>query len=161
MSERAREARLPWRAVLAALALGSLIALVLLHEVASPLRVEGASMSPTLEDGTVCLVLWTASARRDVDTGSIVVARLPSHAGGARIVKRVAEVRGAPPLRRLVLAGDNGGTSRDSRDYGEIREARVEGVLVARIYPHPAYWGVAGPSLPAMGSRDALSPAGR
>ena len=161
MANRTAQPGLPWRSVIGALVLGSILALILLREVASPVRIEGSSMRPTLEDGSVCLVMWTARARREARVGSIVLASLPAAAGGARVVKRIEDASGDAPQRRFTLAGDNGGLSRDSRAFGDVIEERVQGVLVARLFPRPRYWGVEGPPAPALGSREALSPAGR
>jgi signal peptidase I len=92
-------------------------------------RTHGPSMQPTLADGDVLLVRRGRAPIR----GDIVIARPRQLDGGARrLCKRVARL-GADG--RLELRGDNAGNSLDSRAFGSVARADVEGVVLGRVWP--------------------------
>lgn len=73
--------------------------------------------------------------------GDIIIARSPSNTQSA-ICKRVIAVEGekAPngkrvPIGRVWIEGDNKSNSTDSRDYGAIPLAMIEGKVICRIWP--------------------------
>ena len=85
-------------------------------------------MEPTLSDGDWLLVLRGGSPR----PGQLVVTAMPE-SPGLRLVKRI--VRREP--HGWWLEGDNTGFSTDSRSFGAVAEARIEGVVIARYWPKP------------------------
>lgn len=108
-------------------------------------RVEGASMEPTLSDGSRILVRRADGSRVAVRTGDLVLLRMPApRAWGALVVKRVAAVAGEPvppvvavryglsgcvvPDGSLVVLGDNPLSSLDSRHFGPVPYGSVVGV---------------------------------
>ena len=90
--------------------------------------VAGDSMRPTLEPGDWLVVRRGARVR----PGDVVVARRPDRTG-LRVVKRA--------LKRTDdgwwLVGDNPAASTDSRLFGAVPVALVEGRAVARYWPSP------------------------
>lgn len=92
--------------------------------------VEGRSMSPTLEPGDRILVAPVPSER--LRPGQIVVVRDPREPSRVT-VKRIAERTHAG----LVVLGDNGAASTDSRTYGAVAPALVVGRVLWRVRP----WG--------------------
>lgn len=84
-------------------------------------RISGSSMMPTYKDGQVVLV--TSLLRPCV--GQVVVARLLSD----EVIKRV---RAITLEGKYYLEGDNHLESIDSREYGAVPRAAVQGVI---IYP--------------------------
>lgn len=93
-----------------------------------PLRrvlVRGPSMSPTLSDEDVVLVRPGRAPR----PGDVVLVRWDARPGQLS-VKRAARVQG----RRWHVLGDFPDGSTDSRTLGP---ARVEAVVVARLWPRP------------------------
>ncbi len=88
-------------------------------------------MLPTLAAGDLLLVRYAGRVR----PGALVVARFPD---GALAVKRAVERRtsrtGAPAWW---LLSDNPGEGVDSRHRGPVAEDRVDGVVLARIWPRP------------------------
>ena len=90
-------------------------------------RVEGASMEPTLADGDRLLVL----AGRRPRPGAVVAVRDPRAPEGRLMVKRVLAV--GP--RGVDVRGDAPGRSTDSRSFGPVPEALVEGQVVWRYGP--------------------------
>ncbi|QEY31927.1 nickel-type superoxide dismutase maturation protease [Synechococcus sp. RSCCF101] len=95
-------------------------------------RVEGDSMLPALADGDRVIVRrWSpvpSSERRDLEplVGAIVVLQHPLEPG-TRLVKRVRSVCGAA----LDVRGDNASASRDSRQFGLVSAAALQGVVEA------------------------------
>jgi phage repressor protein C with HTH and peptisase S24 domain len=86
------------------------------------IRVRGPSMAPTLRDGDVVLARRTEVPRR----GDVVVVTWVTRPGQLS-VKRLTGDDGH-------VEGDNADASTDSRQLGA---ARVHGVVVARLWPHP------------------------
>ncbi len=135
----------------------------------TPIRVERVSevsMSPTLRDGSIVLVLTAASVR----AGDVVVADDPR--GGGQLVKRAVAVAGqrvelddgvllvdgsavCEPLvdqsrvdgvyggpwtvgdDQVFLLGDARGESVDSRVFGAVGLDSLHGRVVARVWPDP------------------------
>ena len=106
----------------------------------------GPSMKPTMnESGDVLLVDKTCNApwpfTGRISTGDIVVARSPINAK-TLICKRVKAMEGERNRQgRLMTAGqvwlegDNPLNSTDSRDYGPVPEALIEGRVFFRLWP--------------------------
>jgi nickel-type superoxide dismutase maturation protease len=88
--------------------------------------VSGPSMLPTLRDGDRCMVRRT----RRVAPGELVVFVDPVEPRRL-ILKRVSEVMPSG----IVVAGDNPGASRDSRDYGVVPRYLLVGVARYRYSP--------------------------
>ena len=95
-------------------------------------------MLPTLRPGDLLLVRYDAV----VVPGRLVLARFPD---GTLTVKRAVERRtsrtGAPAWW---LLSDNADDGVDSRHRGAIADDRVEGVVVARLWPRPGRVSAAG-----------------
>jgi nickel-type superoxide dismutase maturation protease len=89
--------------------------------------VAGASMQPHLYDGDCVLVRRRARPR----AGDVVLVRRPDRPD-LLIVKRVQEVH---PDGRLWLTGDNPSASDDSRLFGAVEPAAVEGRVAFRYRP--------------------------
>lgn len=85
-------------------------------------RVTGASMVPTLEDGWFVLV----DPERVPVEGELVVARHPERDDGLLVVKRVAAVESDG---RLDLRSDNPDAGTDSRTWGPVEPAAIEGTV--------------------------------
>ena len=112
----------------------------------SPVRVEGASMTPTLPPGALVAV---SPLRGDPSLGAVVVVRRPD---GSEHLKRVAGLPGdsfrlaggdAITLTEgsFALAGDNRDASTDSRHHGPV--AREHIVAIARLcYWPPRAWRI-------------------
>lgn len=84
-------------------------------------------MRPALEPGDrLVIVAWRAPRAGDV------VAAADPRREDRTIVKRVAEVR---PDGALVLLGDDSGASTDSRTFGPVPRALVQGRAVWRYWP--------------------------
>jgi signal peptidase I len=115
-------------------------------------RVEGASMAPSLCHGDRVLVRRARSDR--VRTGQLVVLAPPPPAveGTRWLVKRAVAVPGDPvpradvpalqavnharvPADRLVVLGDNAGHSYDSRKAGYFTGDGLLGVVVRTLRP--------------------------
>jgi nickel-type superoxide dismutase maturation protease len=91
------------------------------------IEVAGPSMIPTLAPGDRLLVM--APARR-LRAGDLVALRDPQ-VPKRLLVKRVVGVDAAG----VHVRGDNGGASRDSRDFGAVDPRDVLGVAVYRYHP--------------------------
>ena len=119
--------------------------------VATPWRIEGSSMEPTLHDGDRVIVdLWSIS-RRAPQPREVVVLRGP---GDEEIVKRVARdpypgdatypsawIATTSALEpSYVVLGDNPTASSDSRTFGRIPRHRIFGRVIWRYWP-PSGWG--------------------
>eukprot|EP00903_Cladosiphon_okamuranus_P014589 g13530.t1 len=127
--------------------------------VAEPCLVRGPSMLPTIEDGSWLLVSKLGRRGEEaLKVGQIVLVRSPLKAG-RMVVKRITGLPGdaitvRPPPgdkhnshgieRRLEvvpeghvwLSGDNQENSKDSRNYGSVPQALVEGVVSLRLWPY-------------------------
>lgn len=90
--------------------------------------VVGDSMLPTLRAGDRLVVEWGGK----VAPGAIVVVRRPDRRN-LLVVKRVRERRKSG----WIVVGDNPDESTDSRVFGPVPDALVEGVVVARYWPRP------------------------
>jgi hypothetical protein len=90
-------------------------------------------MSPALRDGDRVLVRYAARVR----PGALVLARFPD---GTLVVKRAVERRttrtGKPAWW---LLSDDPAVGVDSRHRGPVAQEHVHGVIVARLWPRPAY----------------------
>eukprot|EP01138_Halocafeteria_seosinensis_P012583 gb/GECG01012857.1/.p1 GENE.gb/GECG01012857.1/~~gb/GECG01012857.1/.p1 ORF type:complete len:136 (+),score=8.22 gb/GECG01012857.1/:1-408(+) len=108
---------------------------------------QGPSMLPTLNDqGDVLLVDKLTPKFRPYTKNEIVVVRSP-HTRGEKVCKRIKGLEGDTFCARTVLfavqvprghlwiEGDNPQNSSDSRHYGPLPLALVEGRVVARIWP--------------------------
>ncbi|CAM9959122.1 unnamed protein product [Pylaiella littoralis] len=126
--------------------------------VAEPCAVRGPSMRPTIEDGSWLLVNKMGGKSRELKLGQIVLVQSPQEPG-RMVVKRIAGLPGdsvsvRPPSwdvrnslgieKRLEgvpeghvwLTGDNSDNSKDSREYGSVPQALVEGVVSMRLWPY-------------------------
>ncbi|MEO8042888.1 MAG: nickel-type superoxide dismutase maturation protease [Acidobacteriota bacterium] len=88
-------------------------------------RVQGDSMLPTLRDGEVVLI----SPKASVEPGDIVLAKHP-YKQSVKMLKRVAAIDDSG---RYSLVGDNAGESTDSRTFGTLPVAHIEGKAVCRV----------------------------
>lgn len=89
-------------------------------------HVHGVSMQPTLDDADLLLVDRGSSVR----PGHVVVLDLPD---GTRAVKRVTRADGDG----WWVERDNPRTGVDSWTVGAIGAERVQGVVLARLWPRP------------------------
>ena len=88
------------------------------------LRIDGASMAPTLSAGDRVLI----TRHRTPAPGDVVVAWHPT-ASGLRLIKRLIRIDASG----LWLEGDNPDASTDSRQLGPLPINLLIGVVVARI----------------------------
>jgi len=109
-----------------ALAVSWLTAGVLVRWRVGRVVVRGSSMVPTLMPGDH-LVVWRS---RDVREGDLVALRDPEVVDRV-LLKRVIALRG----QEVEVRGDNGGASRDSRDFGPVARSDVLGRVVYRYVP--------------------------
>lgn len=91
-------------------------------------------MAPTLHHGDQLLVV----RRRSAPPGWVVVVRLPD---GTLAVKRFVRVVDGGALW---VEGDNPFGSADSRSLGPLPADALEGVVFARIWPHPCLFRTPG-----------------
>jgi nickel-type superoxide dismutase maturation protease len=89
------------------------------------IRVLGPSMVPTLRHGDVVLARRTQNPR----TGDVVVVTWVTRPGQLSIKRATRQDQDS-----WHVEGDNAHASTDSRDLGP---AKVHGVVVARLWPHP------------------------
>lgn len=80
-------------------------------------RVVGDSMSPSLSEGQVVI----AHQMRNFREGQIVIAFVD----GREVIKRIVQIKGGS----VYLEGDNKASSTDSRVYGPVADANIEGVV--------------------------------
>jgi nickel-type superoxide dismutase maturation protease len=98
-----------------------------------PLRlvvVQGPSMVPTLRHGDR-LVVWLRAARRTPPIGRLVLVNLPDR---PLAVKRLTAVSDDGQIR---VEGDNEFASTDSRQLGWLPATFLDGIVLARYWPHP------------------------
>lgn len=94
----------------------------------SRLRVQGRSMLPLLRPDDELLIDPRAYRHRPPRVGDLLVAEHPQRPG-LRLIKRVAAVAGD----RCLLLGDNPLESNDSRDFGWVALAQVQGRVCCRF----------------------------
>jgi signal peptidase I len=95
-----------------------------------PLRrfvVEDTSMRPTLQPGDRLVVFQWAKPR----LGDIVVFREPDRL----LTFGVKRVASRAPNGQVVVHADNPNVSRDSREYGPVRDELIVGRVVFRYLP--------------------------
>lgn len=92
-------------------------------------RVEDQSMRPTLKPGDYVLVNRWAFRFHPPSPGDLVVVQDPQEPARF-LVKRVSE---RTPTGAIRLAGDNEGTSRDSRAFGPVAMDRIIGKVWLRL----------------------------
>lgn len=95
------------------------------------MAVTGTSMRPTLEPGDWLLVDPDGYRQRPPRPGELIVAPDPREADRL-LLKRVA---GLDAGGRLLLSGDAGDASTDSRTFGAIDAAAVLGRAWFRVWP--------------------------
>lgn len=152
------------RPAMLGIGMAALFSLVLFSLVASPVRVEGVSMVPSLAPRQR-LIISPLLARWDLKRSDLVVLNHPRHSA-ATLIKRVAAVPGdrlcinsqgifvnnrqistwtagsctpfmditIPPGQVFVL-GDNLNNSSDSRRFGPIPITRILGKVVLSYWP--------------------------
>ena len=148
-----------------AVVLTALAVVGLRAEVAEPVRVDGGSMAPTLEQGQVVVI---NKRDREPSRGDVITLRSPLD--GERVLKRVVGVSGDVVAIRdallyvnevevvepyvdhesidalyygpvtvakgsVLVLGDARANSVDSRKYGNVSLRDVTGTVVARIWP--------------------------
>ena len=91
-------------------------------------------MRPTLEPGDWLLVDPDAFARQGPVVGDLILVADPRDTS-RMLIKRVAEVHEAG--RELFVSGDAPEASTDSRTFGTVRAADVEGRPWFRYWPPP------------------------
>ena len=89
------------------------------------LRVQGDSMSPTLEDGQALLAISTAVL--PVKPGRIIAFRR----GPDLYIKRALNREG----QGWFVVGDNPSRSTDSRRFGPVPESDVRATALLRLFP--------------------------
>jgi nickel-type superoxide dismutase maturation protease len=94
------------------------------------MRVQGASMSPTLHDGDLVLVDTQAYRVTTPQVGELIAAR-PAALAGKAVVKRVTAVSEAG----WMLRGDNPSESLDSRGFGPVTREQLLGAVCCRLWP--------------------------
>ena len=87
--------------------------------------VEGDSMTPTINNGAIVLVMRLAT----YSVGDIVMADHP-YRSSVKILKRVAKIE---PNGALHLIGDNSAESTDSRTFGAVSIESIIGKVVCRL----------------------------
>lgn len=93
------------------------------------LRITGDSMRPTLMPGQEVLIFPGAYATRRPEPGDIVVVDHPQQPG-LKIIKRVLFVDAEG---RCYLKGENATVSQDSRQFGLIPYAQLQGKVICRF----------------------------
>ena len=115
------------------------MALAVLAAGTDRVEVAGGSMRPTLEPGDRLLVWRT----RRVGVGQLVVLTDPRRPDRP-LVKRVTCV---DPDGSVTVAGDNPAASMDSRAFGSVARASIQGRALYRYHP-PARAGWVGAARP-------------
>jgi len=92
-----------------------------------PIVVSGDSMEPTLRDGDRLVVRRLGRAPRAGEVVLVADPRLPQRS----LLKRIAAIRPGGAL----LAGDHPERSTDSRQFGPVDPATIEGRVVFRYAP--------------------------
>ena len=104
---------------------GSFDRLLFLMRLRKAVRVNGDSMTPTLDDGDVVLVERNA----DTNIGDVVLAQHP-YKQSVTMLKRIAAI---DENGRFELRGDNASDSTDSRTFGSVSIEYIKGKAVCRL----------------------------
>jgi len=88
-------------------------------------RVEGSSMSPTLENGDVVLI----DTHSEMAENAIILADHPYK----KSVKMLKRLTGFSENGEMVLVGDNTNESTDSRTFGSVPLKNFRGVVTSRL----------------------------
>ncbi len=109
-------------------------------KVGAPQIVVGHSMSPTLNANPSARFLDIVWVNRlsGFGVGDVVLLIDPMHATRVRIIKRVADI--SPDENAVFVLGDNRDRSTDSRVFGWVPVALVEGTVSRVLFP-PWRWG--------------------
>lgn len=102
----------------------------------------GPSMLPTLSaSGDIVLMERISPRLGKIKVGDVVISKSPTEAGQT-VCKRVAATEGESvgggavvPRGHVWLLGDNPNNSTDSRYYGAVPAAMIQGRVWCRIYP--------------------------
>ena len=116
----------------------------------SLVAVQGPSMSPTLHPGERLLTLPVRLVRPR--PGMVVVVEDPWQPGHL-VVKRIARIDEAAPVRQVLVLGDNPVASTDGRAWGGVDRDAVRRVVVAR-WPSLSRTGLSGRLPPAPAARN-------
>ena len=90
-----------------------------------PFRVEGSSMSPTLNDGDIVLI----DVHAEIADGDILLADHPYK----QSVKMLKRLTGFSENGEMILTGDNPDESTDSRTFGSVPLKNFRGVVTSRL----------------------------
>lgn len=99
--------------------------ILLLIRLRKAVRVSGDSMTPTLNDGDVVLIVTKSGA----NIGDVVLAQHP-YRQSVTMLKRVATI---DKNGRFELRGDNPDDSTDSRTFGSVSIEYIKGKAVCRL----------------------------
>lgn len=105
--------------------IGAVLAGLLLL-VASPYRIHGDSMLPTLRNGQLVIIEKISFRLRAPRPGEVVVACAPM---GVEVVKRVIK---ETPDGKFWLEGDNKEASTDSREFGALDRSALKGRVIGK-----------------------------
>jgi nickel-type superoxide dismutase maturation protease len=97
-----------------------------------PLRVKGDSMAPRLPSGAL-VVAYRIDSTTLLRVGDVVVVRRPDRPE-LEIVKRIQAIDAAG---EIFLAGDNPGSSTDSRQFGAVGRQHILARIRWRYWPLP------------------------
>lgn len=118
-----RERKRKGQYVLCALAIGTaVICYLLLQIVFGVTKVDGESMEPEIQNGSIAIF---CRLEKDYKEGDVVIAKVE----GRQIVKRILTVDGGS----VFLMGDNQAHSIDSRTFGEIDSRQILGKVICVI----------------------------
>eukprot|EP00126_Sphaerothecum_destruens_P011035 Sdes_comp20843_c0_seq1m17548 len=125
----------------------------------------GPSMMPTINsEGDILLIECISSRKKALKKGDIVISKSPSEPRNL-LCKRITAMPGEKimdqntlkwvriPKGHLWLAGDNKLNSTDSRTYGPVPYALIQGRVVFRVWPLRQF-GFLSPASEAFHARD-------